>query len=105
MRSGDSAEFFGGFRKRDVEAALTGACTVEQELERERRLARARRAFQQIEPLLRQPAAEDVIQSLNTARDALGRRGCRSHSFTERYCHTAITAMPTETLFQFGLPG
>ncbi len=67
---GDAGDLGPGLGQRDVQARLAPADAVEQELERERRLARAGRPGHEVHAVGREAAAEDVVQ----ARDA-GRHG------------------------------
>ena len=56
------------FRQRDVEHFLARFGAREKILQRQSRLARARFAFEQIEPVRRQPAAENIIQPADSGR-------------------------------------
>ena len=63
VRGSHLGQFLGGFGQRDVEPALARGTAGLQELQRERGLARARRALDQVEVLRGQPAAEDVVEA------------------------------------------
>ena len=66
---GDGAELFDGLRQRDVEDRLAAARAGPQELQRERRLARAGNAFEQVRAIPAKAAGQDVIQSGDAAAD------------------------------------
>jgi hypothetical protein len=62
-------------RQRNVEAALAVPRPFEQELQRQRRLASARRTFEEMETAARQPAAENVIEFRNVGLDGVCSNG------------------------------
>jgi hypothetical protein len=69
VRGGACGQLFTRLRQRDVEAALTGARTSQQVLQRHRRLAGARVAFDQIDA----PGDVAAVQNLVQAGHAGGR--------------------------------
>ena len=70
--SRDDRQLVLGFRQRHVEGRLTLVCAGEQELQGQRRLAGPGVAFHQIQPVGREPAAENGVQSLDGGFDARG---------------------------------
>ena len=75
VRGRDCAQLFLGFGQRDVEDRLTAGGGGLQDLHRQRRLARARHAFDEEEAVARQPAGEDVVEARNGGGcEARGRR-------------------------------
>jgi hypothetical protein len=64
---GDGVQLDAGFRQRHVQARLAMAHPVEQELERERRLPRARIAFDEVHPVPDETADEKLIEAGNAA--------------------------------------
>ena len=71
MRLGDGVELGLRLRKRYIESLLAEAQTFEQELQSERRFADAGITVDQVEPIARQPAVQDVIESGHARRAAL----------------------------------
>jgi hypothetical protein len=63
MRGGAFAQFFFGFRQRDVQRALALPGAFDQELQRDGGLARSGRAFQQEDMAARQAARQNFIQA------------------------------------------
>src|SRR5690348_16808555 len=74
MRGGHGIELELGLRQRDVKRLLALAPALEQELHRHGRLADARGAFDEVETLRRQAAAEDVVKPGDTGRAFAGNR-------------------------------
>ena len=66
MAGGHGVQFDGGFRQGNVEAALALGGAGEEELQRERGLAGPGRAFDEIDAVAGQAAAEDVIEASDT---------------------------------------
>src|SRR3546814_7281445 len=62
MALGHDAQLLGGLGQRDVEAALAPRDTLAEELERERGLACARHALDEVQPVWDEAAAEDIVQ-------------------------------------------
>ncbi len=62
MAAGDLAQLGGGFGQGDIEAPLSGAGALQQELQSDGGLAAAGRALQQIGAVLGQAAAKDVVE-------------------------------------------
>ncbi|MNT44684.1 hypothetical protein D3C72_1812220 [compost metagenome] len=67
---GHFAQLFGGLGQGDVQAALAPLQAFQQELQRQRGLARTRGPFQQVQTPLRKAAAKDLVQALDTSGDA-----------------------------------
>src|SRR5262245_3575880 len=65
MGSGEYGELVRRFEKGHQEGALLTRHAASEELESQRRLARARLAFQQIETSRGQPASQDIIQAID----------------------------------------
>src|SRR4051794_39174593 len=63
VRVGDRADFLLRLGERHVEHWLAFSRPLEQELESQRRLARARHAFEEIQAVRRKAAAQDVVES------------------------------------------
>ncbi len=59
------AELLFGFRERHVQDRLAAPGTFQQELQRERGLAGARHAFDQVQPMRREAPAENVVEALD----------------------------------------
>ena len=59
------AELLFGFRKRHVQDRLAASHAFEQELQRQRRLAGAGHAFDQIQPMRREPPPENVVEAFD----------------------------------------
>jgi hypothetical protein len=70
MRARHFQQFLRGFRKRDIKHLLPAAHALEQELQRQRRLSRARIALHQIKTIARQTARENFIQAVDAAGTA-----------------------------------
>src|SRR5690242_3576649 len=68
VRGCHRAQFGLGFRKCHIEAMFASVPARHQELKPERRLARARIPFDQIQVIRGKAALEDVIQTLDTGR-------------------------------------
>ena len=64
-----AAQLFGGLGERDVEAALAQARALQQELQRQRRLARAGVALDEVQPIARKATAEDIIKASDPGCD------------------------------------
>ena len=75
-----------GFGQRDIQAALAGSRAFEQELQRQRRLSRAGRAFDEVEVLAHQPAKQDGIQP--------GNAGTRQRWHWSLTVHTHLVSPP-----------
>jgi hypothetical protein len=60
--------------ERDIEDALAAGQSFAQELERQRRLARAREAFDQVQAIADEPAVEDVVEPGDAGRREILRR-------------------------------
>src|SRR5688572_24185217 len=76
VRSRDGFQLILRFGQRDEEDFFAVLEALEQELERERRLAGAGIALDEVEAVRRQPAAEDVIEAGDAGAEALtGRHG------------------------------
>jgi hypothetical protein len=73
VRPDDRAELLRGLGERDVEAALASPRALDQEAQRERRLAGSGRSLEQVDAVARQAAAEDLVEPLDAGRGA--RRG------------------------------
>jgi hypothetical protein len=58
----DCLELGRGLRERDVKTTISFGHALEQELHRERRLARARFTIQKVEMVRRQTTTEDVVE-------------------------------------------
>src|SRR5204863_2222722 len=84
VRVDDCLELLGGLGQRDVKAPLAALGALDQEAQRERRLARAGRSLEQVDAPTRQAAAEDLVEALDPGRGAIarrvpaGQRRCRS---------------------------
>ncbi len=76
VRQRDFSQLLGGLGQGDVEAALAAPQAFQQELQGQRGLAGARRPLKQVQPRLRQPAANDAVQSFNS--------GCDPHACLHR---------------------
>ncbi len=63
MAVGHRGQFLGGFRQRDVQPFFALFRAFQQELQRQRGLAGARRALDQVDPAGREAAAQDVVES------------------------------------------
>jgi hypothetical protein len=68
VRAAGVFEVASRFRERDVEDGLACAHARERELERERRLARARIALNQIEAAPAKPAEQEIVEPADAAR-------------------------------------
>jgi hypothetical protein len=68
VRFGSSQQLLSRFGQRDIQARFASPGAGEQILKRERRLARARIAVEQIEPLADQAAVKDLVQARHTRR-------------------------------------
>ena len=77
--SRDRVELGLGLGERDVEARLAAPHAFEQELQRERRLAHAGIAVDEIEAVARQAAAEDLVEPGHAGAEHL-RRDCHGIS-------------------------
>src|SRR5690606_35736835 len=75
VRGGRLEQLVAGLRQRDVEDGLARLHAGQQELQAHRGLARARFAFEQVQAVGGEPAAEDVVEALDTRAD--GRGGLR----------------------------
>jgi hypothetical protein len=73
VRVRDLADLGLGLRQRDVERALARGDAGEQELQRQRALADARVALDQIDAVARQPSFEDHVEPGDVERSAIGR--------------------------------
>src|SRR5712691_164150 len=69
VRIGDGPQFDLRLRERDVEAGFTAFPALDQKLHRERRLAGAWIAFDEVYPVGREAAAEQLIESFDAGRD------------------------------------
>ena len=69
VRLGHRAKLVGAFRERHVQAGLTETGALEQELQRERRLPGPGLSFDEIESILRESAAQDIVQALDAGGD------------------------------------
>ena len=69
VRLGDTTQLRRAFGERDVERAFSPGPPLEQEMERDRRLARAGLSVDQIEMVRRQPPMEDRIQTGNAGEN------------------------------------
>ncbi len=76
---GDRVELLARLGEADVQGALAGGDAREQELQRQRRLARAGVALHEVHPALRKPPVEHRVESHDTGRELLLARsvGCR----------------------------
>ena len=63
VRRGDRAQLLVGLGQRDVEHGLARVRALEQELQRQRGLAGARHALDQVEPVARQAAHQNVVET------------------------------------------
>ena len=63
-------------RQRDVEGRFTPANAIQQELERQRRLAGARVTFDQVDLAGRESATEDIVEAIDASSESLLRE-CR----------------------------
>jgi hypothetical protein len=70
VRGRHGVKLFGGFGQGNVQARLVLGLTSQEELESERRLARTRGALDHVEPVRDQPAAQNVIETLDPGRQA-----------------------------------
>ena len=68
VRARHRAQFFGGFRKRDVQALFSGARAFQHELERQRGFAGSRIAFQKIDAVRIEPSEQHLVQTLDANR-------------------------------------
>ena len=75
VRARDGAQLVLRLGERDEQDLLAALDAFEQELQRERGLAGAGVALDEVEPVGRQPAAEDVVQSRDARAEAGRRRG------------------------------
>jgi hypothetical protein len=64
---GDFFDFLLAFGQRDVQHGLALLHAFEQELQGQRRLAGSRLAFDQVQPVADETAAQDLVQPSNTA--------------------------------------
>ncbi len=89
MREGGGAQFVLGLGEGDVEAAFAIRRAGAQEIERERGLAGAGLALQQVDMAMHEPAAEDIVQARNAGREH-GSRNSSGHSVSRgRYARVA----------------
>ncbi len=80
VRQSYGAKFVGGLGQRHIQTSLAAPSSLEEKLQRERRLPRTRFSFYEIEPVLREPASKDLVQTFDTRCDTRGRpaqRGLR----------------------------
>ena len=70
VRAHDGRELLGGLGQRDVEAALAAPRALDQEPQREGRLAGAGRSLEQVDAVAGQAAAEDLVEPLDAGRGA-----------------------------------
>jgi hypothetical protein len=83
----NGAKLAGGLGQRDVQPGLARGGTFHQELQTERGLARAWRAFQKIHPRGGQTSATDGVQAADAGRHALGLHFlARRHPASSRLC-------------------
>ncbi len=69
MRRRDSLQLFLSFRECHVEHDLTAFDAFQQELQGERRLARARHSFDQVQAAWREAVTQDFVEALNIRGD------------------------------------
>jgi hypothetical protein len=69
MRRGRAAELLFTLGKRDVQDRFVESSPFEQELKGQSRLSCAWHAFEQVQPMFCQPAAEHIVQTLDSGGD------------------------------------
>ena len=82
--TGDPLELFLRLRERDIQALLPQPASLEKELQRERGLARPGIAFDEVDTVRREAAAEDVVESRD-ARCYGGLAGRLRHSYMKPF--------------------
>ena len=70
VRAHHALQLLGRLRQRDVETALAAFGAGDEEAQRERRLAGARRALEQVDAVARQAAAQDRVEAVDAGRSA-----------------------------------
>ena len=79
VRVGDRPQFVLRLRQAHVEHRLAGPGARQQELHRQRRLARAGSAFDEVEPIAPEAAGEDVVQPRDAGWRGVAARGSVRH--------------------------
>ena len=72
MRGCRGPQFLFGFGERDVECRLIGALSLDEELHRQRGLAGAGIALDEVEPVAFDPAIQDIIQAFDAQASLRG---------------------------------
>ncbi len=78
------AQLLFGFREGDVEAGLAGFSALEQELQRDRGLARPRVTLEQVEAVAGEAAAQDVVEAGDAEQGLPARLSGRGHGNRSR---------------------
>lgn len=71
VRRSDNAQLIGRFRQRDVDNRFAQARTFREKMQGSRRFACTRLSLDQLEPLGRQAATQNLIESRHTSRKHL----------------------------------
>jgi hypothetical protein len=77
MGGRDAEQFLPRFGQGDIKATLAARHAFKEELQGERRFARTRRAFEQVNPIARQPAEENRVEPWITGRNTVIRPAIR----------------------------
>ena len=84
VREHHALELLAGLGEADIQRGLAAADALAEELQGGGGLADAGVALQQVEPVRREAAAQDVVHTRDTSRNALAVKCCHGHALSRR---------------------
>ena len=92
VRVGHLAKLLLGLRERHVQDRLAAAGALQQELQRQRGLAGAGHAFDEVQPMRREAAAQNVVETLDAGGGATSGDRRRCARWCAHHCHLSPNA-------------